>query len=74
MQKLRNSLDDYNKKKQETNTIINNYMIKNNKYKKKIELMKQRIDELLEKKELYRLNHQYNNMMRFNSTSNFFHP
>ena len=74
MNKLRESFADYNNKMMENNQIMQNYRNKLNEYKIKIIVLKQRINELLNKNDQNRINSEYNNLMKYKSSMNFFKP
>jgi uncharacterized coiled-coil DUF342 family protein len=74
MNKLRESFADYNNKMMENNQIMQNYRNKLNEYKIKIIVLKQRINELLNKNDQHRINSEYNNLMKYKSSMNFFKP
>jgi hypothetical protein len=74
MNKLRESFADYNNKMVENNQIMQNYRNKLNEYKIKIIVLKQRINELLNKNNQHRINSEYNNLMKYKSSMNFFKP
>ena len=74
MNKLRESFADYNNKMMENNQIMQNYRNKLNEYKIKIIVLKQRINELLNKNNQHRINSEYNNLMKYKSSMNFFKP
>lgn len=74
MSKLRESFADYNNKMMENNQIMQNYRNKLNEYKIKIIVLKQRINELLNKNAQHRINSEYNNLMKYKSSMNFFKP
>lgn len=73
MNKLRENLAGYNLEKKESNNILNNYRERLNKYKINIMVLKQRINELLKKDDINRIDNEYNNLMRYKSSLNFFH-
>ena len=67
MNKLRDNLGN--------NSLIKNFKDKLNKYRVNIIVLKKRINELLEKKENnIRINSDYNNLMKYKSSMNFFRP
>ena len=74
MNKLRENLADYNNEKKQNNKTLEIYRSKLNKYKTNIMILKQRINELLTKSDQNRINNEYNNLMKFKSSSNFFSP
>ena len=73
MNKLRENLADDNFEKKEINKILDNYRNKLNKYKMNIIKLKQRINELLQKNDQNKIDNEYNNLMRYKSSMNFFH-
>ena len=76
MNKLRENLGNFGDKKNGNNSLIKSYKEKLNKYRINIIVLKKRIDELLEKKDINdnRINSEYNNLMRYKSSVNFFKP
>ena len=73
MVKLRENLADNNFEKKENNKIMDNYRNKMNKYKANIIALKQRINELLQKNDQNKIDNEYNSLMRYKSSMNFFH-
>ena len=78
MNKLRENLGNFSDKKYGNNSIIKNYKDKLNKYRINIILLKTKIKELLGKKDFNnntnRIDSEYNNLMRYKSSTNFFKP
>ena len=76
MNKLRENLGNFGDKKNGNNSLIKSYKEKLNKYRINIIILKKRIDELLAKKDINdnRINSEYNNLMRYKSSVNFFKP
>ena len=78
MNKLRENLGNFSDKKYGNNSIIKNYKDKLNKYRINIIVLKTKIKELLGKKDFNnntnRIDSEYNNLMRYKSSTNFFKP
>ena len=74
MNKLRENFANYNNEAKQKNKILENYRNKLNKYKTNIIILKQRINELLTKNDQNRIDNEYNNIMKFKSSNNFFKP
>ena len=74
MNKLRENFANYNNEAKQKNKILENYRNKLNKYKTNIIILKQRINELLTKNAQNRIDNEYNNIMKFKSSNNFFKP